>query len=161
MYFMPAEIRSDATYHRPTVDLEMARKTGRLDDVASTETHVIYNPQHDLESVWWIILWIITCCLAPDLRISHAKRYFSHSETATKRRRELLEIGDDLLFSAFSQQLSDFAFEMCLLGIEMHQLYLQRGSKGVVEQVEAYSDIPTSFGHFSSNWMLPVIYGRT
>ncbi|KDQ22368.1 hypothetical protein PLEOSDRAFT_1098298 [Pleurotus ostreatus PC15] len=68
-YFMPHEILRSrylkfptSTLPDTTFDLDTFQDT---EDPAAPQMPLVYNFQHDLESIWWIFLWTITC------RVSH------------------------------------------------------------------------------------------
>ncbi|KAF4623082.1 hypothetical protein D9613_001538 [Agrocybe pediades] len=96
-YFMPIEILKQSYLY---LDLDSIEATagGDTPDAsdAPAQPHVVvtHNFQHDLESLWWIILWTLTCRVKFDDSQGFGKRIFANSLFTTLQREQVFkEVG--------------------------------------------------------------------
>ncbi|KAG9218193.1 hypothetical protein CCMSSC00406_0005874 [Pleurotus cornucopiae] len=81
-YFMPHEILS-ARYIAPLPVTEQEPELGDNDfrdggAPQSPEPPPVYNFQHDLESIWWIFVWTITCRVSHEPSIAFGRTIFQN-----------------------------------------------------------------------------------
>ncbi|KAH9485685.1 hypothetical protein JR316_0002595 [Psilocybe cubensis] len=91
-YFMPLEVmfnsylydprlqaaaRGEYDIKQPLEDFIRERKKQRAALLQSkSPKYVIHNFQHDLESVWWILLWTVTCRIYSNAAFAYGRRIF-------------------------------------------------------------------------------------
>jgi len=74
---------------------------------------VVHNFQHDLESVWWILLWTITCRIAHPPSQAYAKTIFDNSMRSSLQRYDALaEPLTRTLRTVLKESLSEFSVYM-------------------------------------------------
>lgn len=134
------------------------------EDIPSNKTVVRYNLQHDLESIWWIVLYFITALVDHEDSQTYAQLVFRRTLNVTDlgvrnkafEKRFALQVGDHL-----HAKLSEpFTMLMERLRTYMHEEYLARELFGQLTVPESYSAIhghfATQFGEFlqadEGNW---------
>ncbi|PPQ83635.1 hypothetical protein CVT24_005369 [Panaeolus cyanescens] len=148
LYFMPVEIA-----------LQMyciahpAKKSNKYGDnyddevspppPTSSPSPIQYNPQHDLESVWWVLLYIVTSCVYHPPSLTYAAKYFGYNETAN--RHHLIVSGNPVLFSTFMPELGAFAMRLPEVASTMYDLYTQRNGDQNAQKPDAYAGIHIHF----------------
>ncbi|EAU89792.2 other/FunK1 protein kinase [Coprinopsis cinerea okayama7 len=90
-YFMPLEILMKTLLVRPEYDRVINMGIERTPTIVAPRI-VIHGFQHDLESVWWIILWLITMRVAEDLPRKFGKRVFRNNPMVGARKAVLDEM---------------------------------------------------------------------
>ncbi|KAG2008959.1 other/FunK1 protein kinase [Coprinopsis cinerea AmutBmut pab1-1] len=84
-YFMPCEILMQRLFRKVAYN-----RVTDISDEPSTSVvprpSVIHGYQHDLESVWWIILWLITMRVAMKLPRTWGKKIFCNEPDANNRK---------------------------------------------------------------------------
>lgn len=106
---------------------------------------VNHNHQHDLESIWWILLWIITCRIGPEKSAVIMKKYFRHRLEDFPPRQKLFEKFLNENKAGLRKDLYQLWSHLRALRKSMETAYLLREVFGHLEVPEAYSRIQVEF----------------
>lgn len=120
------------------------------DMVPQAQASVNHNYQHDLESIWWILLWIILCRIKPHTTSKKTSQkvlqYFDHDIRNFRRRRELFTTSLTEVRPFFPKHIfKRFWDPLEKLRKSMHKAYVGRAVFGHLEISESYSDIQAQF----------------
>lgn len=143
-------------YRRLSV-FEVIRWGGRVNAVPDTVTSNIpnkqdivrYNFQHDLEAIWWIVVYFITACAPYRPSRNRAKLMFSKSLT-------LRPLRSDCFQHSFPTQVADylhptiaetFKIPMEKLRKYLIEQYIAREVFGQIDVHESYSMIHNDFAN--------------
>ncbi|KAH9476734.1 hypothetical protein JR316_0010649 [Psilocybe cubensis] len=169
-YFMPLEIMLSSYLFSPSHDntlpaqkeFAIARQLSvkeRLAELAlqlqnSTTTQpqkgVAHNFQHDLESMWWMLLWNICCRLDPTQSTKSlqdfGKAVFINDRKPTHARIHCITapFGKTVTPKAPKSILS-IVTSLSLLSGELYQNYVDRGRNGAYNDVGSYAQIHSIF----------------
>jgi hypothetical protein len=124
---------------------------------------VIYNFQHDLESIWWILMWTLTARVSHDPSILFASKIFQNKTSLCRERADcILEDISLRLRNCLEISLRRFIRPLEMLRDEMHRNYLIRPNKNELFVPRSYKVIHTVFDKFfrginppnsnNSNW---------
>ncbi|KAG2008935.1 other/FunK1 protein kinase [Coprinopsis cinerea AmutBmut pab1-1] len=144
-YFMPCEILAQELFVEH-------QRYGRVTDMSegpSTTSNndqecVIHGYQHDLESVWWIILWLITMRVAEDLPRGFGDTIFCDTPSITDRCK-ILDVKDlykrKNLVDALPTPLkhSSFLFALNNLRKNLRTEYVSRNMHNKHSDLKSYS----------------------
>ncbi|KAF5316801.1 hypothetical protein D9619_006198 [Psilocybe cf. subviscida] len=106
---------------------------------------VDHNFQHDLESVWWILLWIITCRVHYELSAKAVSRFFRHDINDFDGRSRAFEKAMHAVKRVLHSDLKGIGSLVECLRAEMHRDYIVRAIVGHLELPESYSNIHALF----------------
>ncbi|KAF8191342.1 other/FunK1 protein kinase [Pholiota molesta] len=169
-YFMPHEILSLSTLyvieqdeaeveaHPFTVDqvLEMEASLTLVEhDPETTVTQsapeqvIIYNFQHDLESVWWILLWTLTSRVPYEPSTDFAKKVFQNRTTMWMERKNCImyDISRPLI-ACLEPSLRPFAAPLENARNTMFKYYVVRAKEKKLFDLEWYRKIHQYFAIF-------------
>ncbi|PPR06508.1 hypothetical protein CVT24_002636 [Panaeolus cyanescens] len=161
VYFMPVEIAMQMHFNAQESVHPSAINTIIFGDnydecppstSSPSRSLIQYNPQHDLESVWWVLLYLVTSCVHHLPSLTYAAKYFG-SGHETANRLHLIGFGSPGLFSTFMPQLSAFGILMPLVASSMRQLYMKRNKDQTAQEPGAYANIHFQF--YNTLDMLP------
>ncbi|KAH9485693.1 hypothetical protein JR316_0002604 [Psilocybe cubensis] len=168
-YFMPLEIMLKRYLYHPrtrkhTTALERGEKAkpakvvfrdrkklrGVSSKPASTR-HVIHNFQHDLESLWWILLWTVTCRIDSEAAYAYGRPIFVNQIIPTDERQDcfnaesILDELEQFLPAPKSEDEDTFAEMIDNLRNFMNDAYVARVSEGNQNKPEHYVEIFANF----------------
>lgn len=115
------------------------------DQVPQPTDVVNHNFQHDLESVWWILLWVVTSRVSCDKSANEAARYFKHDVNDFASRRDLFRTAMFDTRRSLDAKLMDFGTLVENLRRELLRHYITRCIFGHLEVPESYSSIHATF----------------
>ncbi|KAF4622587.1 hypothetical protein D9613_009239 [Agrocybe pediades] len=105
-----------------------------------TSSIVVHNPQHDVESLWWVGLWMITLRVdCPRSREWASSRVFS--DTGPRRMDFREEIFDGLYRNLHPDLRKPFAFAFEFLRSDLLASYMEREQTDGVMDLNAYKDV--------------------
>lgn len=106
----------------------------------------IHNFQHDLESIWWLLLWTITC------RVNHlpsqiwgGERFHNSGQMSHERSQCFLIDIEEQLNSMLEPSVKVLARSMNFLRFKMREAFETRQTKGHVNAVPSYAAIHARF----------------
>lgn len=113
------------------------------DDIPGLGTSVRHNFQHDLESIWWLMLYYITKCVDHQASYGYAEDIFQRSLTPSWQRVDCFEKnfifeGRDFLHARLAKPFAHFVES---LRGTMYKEYTTRAVFGQLQQPESYSYI--------------------
>lgn len=108
---------------------------------------VRYNFQHDLEAIWWVVVYFITACVPYRRSRDYAKTMFSKSFTVRPRRFTCFHYPFPAGVGNHLQPIVAEAFNMPMerLRIYMFEQYIAREVFGQIDVHESYSMIHNDF----------------
>ncbi|KAG2008922.1 other/FunK1 protein kinase [Coprinopsis cinerea AmutBmut pab1-1] len=139
-FFMPCEIQTSRHYF--PVEFRMGKQ------VDYPDMPLVYGYQHDLESIWWIILWFATTRVDQDLCREFGRLHFQQpmSQQCIGRRRGLLRDQTHIsstpsLLDSLPKELldSNFLDEFEQLKYQIHGEYIMRNAEGKQDDIGTYS----------------------
>ncbi|EAU89793.1 other/FunK1 protein kinase [Coprinopsis cinerea okayama7 len=139
-FFMPCEIQMERHVFPINPERERSQRYPKRP--------VVYGYQHDLESIWWIILWFATMRVDQDLCPKFGRLHFQQpmNEYCTDRRWLLFRDPSHLatvplLDDALPSELldSNFLDELQMLKHQIHGEYMIRNAEGKQEDIGTYS----------------------
>ena len=116
-------------------------------NVPAISTVVNHNYQHDLESVWWILLWLITMYVDCEASSWTFSRLFSHDVEDFGYRAAFFMSSHGLNFAnMLDSDLGDaFPEQLEYLRSEMHKAYILRPIFGQLNNAGSYSQFHELF----------------
>ncbi|KAH9485687.1 hypothetical protein JR316_0002597 [Psilocybe cubensis] len=127
------------------------KQKGDVSSQPDPTRHVIHNFQHDLESLWWILLWTVTCRIDSEAAFAYGRPIFVNQIIPTHERRKcfkaksivkelerflpLPKTEDDDTLAEMIDNLRDF----------MNDAYVARISEGNEDKPEHYVEIFDNF----------------
>ncbi|KAH9476729.1 hypothetical protein JR316_0010644 [Psilocybe cubensis] len=118
---------------------------------AKKVTGVVHNFQHDLESIWWILLWNICCRLHPEHSTlslqDFGKAIFVNEMKPTDSRMRCItepSIGESIVAEA-PESLFPLVSALFLLRHDLYQHYVDRGKRETYDDIGSYSKIHNIF----------------
>ncbi|PPQ85559.1 hypothetical protein CVT25_006729 [Psilocybe cyanescens] len=128
---------------KPTIEQTEANITG------PPMAPVVHNFLHDLESLWWLILWTLTSRIQDPKCKNWLALVFQNITDLSSKRRRCFEYPIENKLSRFlPEALAPFAHPLDLLRDEMFQSYLKRELAGDVRNVDSYATIHRQVGWF-------------
>ncbi|PPQ88974.1 hypothetical protein CVT25_005073 [Psilocybe cyanescens] len=128
------------------LNLQRLKKNQSL-DIASNG--IVHNFQHDLESVWWIILWTITCRVAGNPAQLFGQQIFHNSIRVSPARglafRKPIQVK---LEQCLGPLATTFPIRMESIRMAMYQAYVAREREGKLREVASFAAIHQSFEEF-------------
>ncbi|KAF5316257.1 hypothetical protein D9619_006205 [Psilocybe cf. subviscida] len=116
------------------------------DKSAERDQGVNHNFQHDLESVWWILLWIVTCRVYCDTSANAVSRMFKHDiNDFDGRIVAFKDVTNAIAQSLHGRLKENFAPLVEELREDMLRDYVVRPIAGHLELPESYSNIHAVF----------------
>jgi len=122
---------------------------------------IVHNPQHDIESVWWITLWSLTGRVDHLEAEEYASAVFQISPRSSASRRRVL-LSSDATFqytleSVLPPSLSPFVRWMVLLRKRLLYHYSQRAYNNDLFVKGSYGRLHTSIHNFFSPTILEAV----
>ncbi|KAH9476608.1 hypothetical protein JR316_0010521 [Psilocybe cubensis] len=123
----------------------------QMSTTAKKATGVLHNFQHDLESIWWILLWNICCRLHPEHSTQSlqdfGKAIFVNEMKPTDSRMRCItepSIGESIVAEA-PESLFPLVSALFLLRHDLYQHYVDRGKWRTYDDIGSYSKIHNIF----------------
>ncbi|KAH9476609.1 hypothetical protein JR316_0010522 [Psilocybe cubensis] len=118
---------------------------------AEPPTGVAHNLQHDLESLWWILLWNVCCRLDPEQSTpslqNFGKAIFLNEIRPTDARIHCITkatFGESMTVSA-PKSIYSFVASLFFLRKNLYSEYVDRGREGAYNDVGSYAKIHNTF----------------
>ncbi|KAF9543025.1 hypothetical protein CPC08DRAFT_716824 [Agrocybe pediades] len=183
-YFMPHEILTSQYLSAPVPKSSsedskekekeklkeyQAQRGNGMATVQTQESTVVHNPQHDVESLWWLKLWILTFCVNHPESREWAGLVFRNSLNPSKKRRGAFTSNIDRLLSDKLRPdlVEPFAFSMGRFGRRLREEYIGREQADEVLDLNACGKVYEIADEFftdikeSSAWReVPLLKGR-
>ncbi|KAL4259871.1 Fungal-type protein kinase domain-containing protein [Pleurotus pulmonarius] len=110
---------------------------------------LVYNYQHDLESIWWIFLWTVLSRVPHEASVEYARPIFQNIMTLSDARSQcLLEEIEAPLQLCLHPSLKRLSQPLDQLRELLHTSYLGRRRKGKLADVTSYVGIHRYFVQF-------------
>ncbi|PPQ88968.1 hypothetical protein CVT25_005067 [Psilocybe cyanescens] len=136
----------DAAYEEDSSDDDEAEEDPFLDDRLQI---VIHNFQHDLESVWWIMLWSLTARIQHKLSNNWAKTIFQNTlQLSTPRKRCFTKSIWSKLNSILAAPAKKLSKNMDTMRRNLHVAYNNREKEDKLRDFGTYVDIYAEFDQF-------------
>ncbi|EAU89879.2 other/FunK1 protein kinase [Coprinopsis cinerea okayama7 len=107
---------------------------------------VLHSYQHDLESIWWILLWLTTMRVNQNLPRRFGRLYFQHSVDQQYARARALLLMDTLSYKPDMKEslppalrTSSFYNRLDMLRHNLYAVYLNRNKEGKFSDMDTYS----------------------
>jgi len=108
--------------------------------------HVAHNFQHDLESLWWAVLWTLTHRSGHAPAREYADRIFQNQMTLSDARARALDSDIKVHLTKYlSPELKDFALTMEILRHIMWNTYINRAQNDLLFNANSYAFIHRVF----------------
>lgn len=117
-------------------------------DVTASPLPVIHNFQHDLESLWWIVLWIVTMRMNHPPSQKHARPIFQNSLIPSPARSAAFKHGLMQMQGILLNQLVPFLDALERVRSSLYGQYWQLGEDKQNEDCSSYSTIHWAFVRF-------------
>lgn len=111
----------------------------------------IHNFQHDLESVWWILLYTITLRVenSPSKALGYARTVFQNSNGLSKARRDcFVDSIRAKLNKVLLEDVRAFGIPMEWMRSRLHKGYVDREKDGLLREIGSYIEIHSQFANF-------------
>ncbi|KAH9487296.1 hypothetical protein JR316_0001366 [Psilocybe cubensis] len=174
-FFMPVEIMQNCyLYGKPKADnvdsriedpvillAEMQRvEHGAMNDKVWTKIPsyeaVIYNFQHDLESLWWVLVWSLTARVNHQPSRTWANQIFQHADVPTSERVKFLRPFDekdldtntkaqDPLQATMLPSISFLNYIVNILKDALHVAYSEHTSNAILREPLSYAIVVNRF----------------
>jgi hypothetical protein len=149
------ETRTDADFYAPDNDSPETSVTQ-----PAPEQVIIYNFQHDLESIWWILMWTLTARVPHNPSRDFASKIFQNRISLTRERADCItEDITERLSACLEKSLLRFVRPLERLRLAMRREYVIRAKKNELFVRGSYSNIHAIFVSFfrgfdlaNSNW---------
>ncbi|KAF8870816.1 hypothetical protein BD779DRAFT_509185 [Infundibulicybe gibba] len=155
-FFMPFEIQRQQ-YISPPSRKSIPLAIFSEDPTPSTPARppVRFNFQHDLESLWWVLLWVVTRGLDHAPSRKFADKVFQHQSEASAERRSVIMDETYLLDELEkclhpSVQKYGASLDQCLM--QLRASYEQREQAGNLENPASYTPIHGTMDRFLKFW---------
>ncbi|KAF4622297.1 hypothetical protein D9613_009201 [Agrocybe pediades] len=132
--------------HARIAKLKMNSSDGQVnpnEDPPRPSYTVVHNPQHDIESLYWLALWTATLRVDHDASRRWARFIFQHSHSLTAERESAFK--NDILEALFKQLHPDiaepFASALDLFRTRLYTGYCTRERSDKVLDLNAYNDV--------------------
>ncbi|EAU89819.2 other/FunK1 protein kinase [Coprinopsis cinerea okayama7 len=143
--FMACEIHT-SKYLLPPPTLERIPPGGKVPVVPRPKGPVVYHYQHDLESLWWIVLWIVTMRVRQNLPRRFGEAMFL-SEAGMRNglaRTTLFSeciADDDMFLESLPPSLESLAVPLENLRYDLYAAYTSRNQEDRINDIGTYSYI--------------------
>ncbi|KAF4622215.1 hypothetical protein D9613_009193 [Agrocybe pediades] len=159
----PVELLKEEIYARGVKSRGKNSSGGQantVNDSRKTSYTVAHNPQHDVESLFWLGLWTATLRVDHDVSRQWAHFIFRHTLTLTTARKNAFEkdIYDPLLTILDPDIAEPFALAFELFRTRLRSDYIEREKADDVFDLNTYKDVYLYAAEFfeaiqtSSNW---------
>ncbi len=149
---MPWEIHSSTPLYVPPEDPKKHDKNVDIFTSTTTSTptvrnkapgacHVKFRFQHDLESLWWVALWILICRVGGDTALELGKQIFTSSDIPSKDRTGFFRSADDDLTEIIHRGLRETVPAVLDIRGFIRNSYLDPAKFETLENFEPYHDI--------------------
>lgn len=158
---MPHEILDLDTLYSSEQDEVLSSETQGLTDLAAwfaaSDTPVtpkqnqmiVYNFQHDLESIWWIFIWTATSRVPHGPSMNFANKIFKHTTTLSKERADcMIKDISGPLNDCLDPLLRCLALPLEKLRKFMYAHYVRRASDDKLYDVGSYTGVHCAFISF-------------
>ncbi|PPQ93441.1 LOW QUALITY PROTEIN: hypothetical protein CVT25_004513 [Psilocybe cyanescens] len=111
----------------------------------------IHNFQHDLESVWWILLYTITLRVenSPSKALGYARTVFQNSNGLSKARRDcFVDSIRAKLNKVLLEDVRAFGIPMEWMRSRLHKGSVDREKDGLLREIGSYIEIHSQFANF-------------
>ncbi|KDQ22354.1 hypothetical protein PLEOSDRAFT_1068715 [Pleurotus ostreatus PC15] len=152
-YFMPHEILSS----RYIVPRQPGAQKPKLvvDDLTNGRRPQprgpppVYNFQHDLESIWWIFVWTITCRVSHDPSVAFGRKIFQNLMDPPLTKLNFLEdpISEEFM-GCLSSPLQQLASPLEVLRCFIYDAYLYHQTANDLADLTSYIDAHQGFATF-------------
>ncbi|TFK28327.1 hypothetical protein FA15DRAFT_716748 [Coprinopsis marcescibilis] len=162
-YFMPHEILAERLLHNPL--MEMYANSGSIGAISDSDEEdfaeleepnsegrevwgaIKHNWQHDLESLWWILLYLITARIPHQPSRDWALQVFRNSHRLSRTREQVftLKIYTTLSPSRVHEPLRPVMKYLEYLRDKMCEYYLRREREGQLDDPATYSGAYSMF----------------
>lgn len=128
----------------PVADVVAQRKV-TVNSPIPAKVPVVHNFQHDLESIWWILLCTVTA--RPQHTGAHAwsRKVFRNTCDVSLERHNALITGDPELQTLVDPTLQEIIVNIDLLRTHLLGLYKERAQNPLLHHVEPYTYISALF----------------
>ncbi|KAF8879146.1 hypothetical protein BD779DRAFT_1552665 [Infundibulicybe gibba] len=143
-FFMPLEIQTQQYFSQPTRQRARTTATSTLTmerkATTSIRPPVRFNFQHDLESLWWVLLWAITEGPNHVPSRQFADTIFQNRLDASPRRKKVVTDVNYLLEAAcFHPTVEGYGNSLSQCMIELYDFYNDREQAQLLEDVPSYA----------------------
>jgi hypothetical protein len=158
---MPHEILNLDTLYSSEQEEVLSSKPQRPSDLAAwfaasdtpvtqkQKQAIIYNFQHDLESIWWIFVWTATSRVAHEPSINFANKIFKNTTTLSKERADCMIKGIfGPLNDCLEPSLRGLALPLDKLRKLMFAHYVRRAKKDEIYDLGSYTEVHYAFASF-------------
>ncbi|KAJ3516638.1 hypothetical protein NMY22_g14153 [Coprinellus aureogranulatus] len=153
-YFMAVEIQSSESFYetkddrKNDKDRNMKVPAGFLKPQQHQPLQVKkHTYTHDIESLWWLVVWILTNHVGHEASYRAAYRYFQQNDVA--KRRVLLKNGDVKAgLPILHRDLSAFCEPLVGVATVLVDDYKHRNPSTDLENLDMYMDACSVFAHF-------------
>ncbi|TFY65936.1 hypothetical protein EVG20_g5161 [Dentipellis fragilis] len=131
-FFMPIEIQRQGHIYRPRKAVELEELPSRSTIEQSKSPRMIHNFEHDLESLFWVLLWTITVRAGNESTRRHVARIFQQDSHCSREREEVITAGNELvgeLEELVPQELKEFLGTIDVFSYVLMNGYLTREFK--------------------------------
>lgn len=151
---MAYEIQASEMLWEPPVPEDIFKYTGRREDKAASSPEIstigAHSYQHDLESLFWLLLWIVLTRTGHRPSIKASLDVFQDSRGPTTERRLLLTKGfSTTLVKSFHPDTVDFMEELGRLRLFLYWQYRKREPERMLD-VSTYSCVCAGYIRFFS-----------
>ena len=110
---------------------------------------IVYNFQHDLESIWWIFVWTATSRVVHEPSINFANKIFKNTTTLSKERADCM-IKDIFgpLNDCLEPSLRGLALPLDKLRKLMFAHYVRRAKEDKIYDLGSYTKVHYAFASF-------------
>ncbi|KAF8882556.1 hypothetical protein BD779DRAFT_1674902 [Infundibulicybe gibba] len=140
-FFMPLEIQDQEYFSQPASQ-GVPQVTYGMEPMthAQVDRPVRFNFQHDLESLWWVLLWVIT--EGPDHTSSRkfADKIFQNRPQASTQRRRVVKNSNYLLeVAGFHPSVLTYGDSLSRCMVALYLSYLDREQKDRLDESASYA----------------------
>ncbi|PPQ79050.1 hypothetical protein CVT25_002359 [Psilocybe cyanescens] len=167
-YFMPTEVLANDYFFVPSsrpkkaIPSDYVKRTPGV--TGPNKPIVVHNFQHDLESLWWLVLWLITSHTedqpseswhSPVFQVDAIQRcrtwatpIFQNTVGLSTERRFCFIYPLEKNLNFFPKNISDFSWRLDRLRDSMLDAFITRVEHGEIHNKESYAQIHIEFGWF-------------
>jgi len=110
------------------------------------DVHVVHNFQHDLESLWWSVVWTLTHRSGHTPAREYADRIFQNQMTLSHERARAFESGIAIhLTNCLAPDLQGFVFTIEKLRQVLWNQYIERAENDLLFNANSYVFVHTQF----------------
>ncbi|KAF4581315.1 hypothetical protein EYR40_002903 [Pleurotus pulmonarius] len=153
-YFMPHEILQSCYLESHTLpprdtmfDLDTYKDT---EDPAAPPIPLVYNFQHDLESIWWLFLWTITCRVSHPPSIGYGRDIFRNTLQLSSQRSRCFQYSVTTSLTCLLPSLQQLVARVDKLRGFMVNVYMYHHKDQDWSNLSSYINVHNAFHTFFS-----------